>query len=239
MKAIILSAGRGKRLLPMTEDKPKCLMPINGHTLLEEQLDSLIACGVTDIAVVVGFGAELVEDIIDRRRTKGVQIQPVLNPFFKVSDNLASCWMARAHMAEDFLLLNGDTLFKPEILKHLLDSPEAPVTVTIDQKAEYDDDDMKVQLEDDWVMTVSKQLPPDMVNGESIGLLYLRGSGPKLFTATLDEAVRGQRGISGWFLKAIDQMAKMGAVKSCSIKGMTWAEVDTPEDLENAQALFG
>ena len=151
MKAIILSAGQGKRLLPLTREEPKCLLPIDNQRLvLELQLGALEHCGIERATVMIGFGAARVEQFLARYLTRRLQIHTRYNPFFETSNNLATCWLAIPEMTEDFILLNGDTVFEPSVLQQLLTSPEAPVTLTIDQKdTAYDDDDMKVSLNEE------------------------------------------------------------------------------------------
>ena len=97
MKAIILSAGQGKRLLPLTERAPKCMLPVRGRPLIGRQIDALLRCGVDDITVVVGFGAESVEAGLAERYGPR-RIRTLYNPFFAITDNLVSCWVARAEM---------------------------------------------------------------------------------------------------------------------------------------------
>ena len=238
MKALILSAGQGSRLLPLTEDCPKCLLPLGDGTLIEWQIAQLAACGVEHVRVVVGFRASAVEACLERLRRPGLDIRAVFNPFFNVADNLASCWMARGEMDRDFVLINGDTMFEPAVLRSLLASPEAPVTLAIDRKANYDSDDMKVQLDGTRLVAVDKSLPADVVDGESIGMMVFRGAGPALFADTLDQIMRTPNGISWWFLRAIGVLADQGHVATHSIEGLDWGEVDFPHDLERVQRLF-
>ena len=137
MHAIILSAGRGSRLLPLTNDLPKCLLPIGLTTVLGMQLDTLYAAGVKTATVVTGFNAHMVEAELAGRK-KGPQVKTLFNPFYQVADNLASCWMARESMQKDFLLINGDTLFSPNVLEAVLKAPKSNIAVTIDKKPHYD-----------------------------------------------------------------------------------------------------
>ena len=133
MHAIILSAGRGSRLLPLTTDLPKCLLPIGVTSVLSMQLETLFKCGVETTTVVTGFNDHLVKAEINARET-GPNVKTLYNPFFQVADNLASCWMARRNMKSDFLIINGDTLFSPNLLETVLNAPAKDITVTIDQK---------------------------------------------------------------------------------------------------------
>lgn len=232
MKAILLSAGRGSRLLPLTESRPKCLLPVQGTTLLGHQLDTLEAAGLRDVTVVTGFLPDLVEAEI-ARRTGPLKAKPFFNPFFQVADNLASCWMVREQMEGDFLLINGDTLFSRDLLGKVIDAPPAPILVTIDQKDSYDQDDMKVTLSGTRLTGIGKSLLPPDTHAESIGMLRFAGAGPQLFRDKLDQMMRTQDGIHAWFLKAINAIATTsGGVETVLIRGHRWAEVDTVADFE-------
>jgi len=237
MKAVILSAGQGSRLLPLTAERPKCLLPLGPKSLIEWQVDILSRGGVDEIVVVVGFRAALVEDALAKLARKGLRIRTLLNPFYNVADNLGSCWLARQEMAGDFLLLNGDTVFEPAVLERLLRSPAAPITVTIDRKASYDADDMKVHLDGTRLLDIGKTLSRAQTDGESIGLLLFRGAGPELFVAAVDRALRTSEGLKSFYLRVIDQLAKSHRVETATIEGLAWGEVDYPADLQRAERL--
>ena len=143
-RAVILGAGQGSRLLPLTEDLPKCLLDLEGRSMLEWQLRGLAEVGVGEAVVVTGFRATRSRRRCSASRRPACAVRTLFNPFYKVADNLASCWMARAELRGTCLLLNGDTLFEPAIARRLIEAPAAPITVTIDRKPRYDDDDMKV-----------------------------------------------------------------------------------------------
>ncbi len=237
-RAIILSAGQGRRLLPLTENQPKCLLPIAGRSILQWQLDALLHIGIKDIHIVTGFHSDLVEALLKKQYKGQGGVKILYNPFFNVSDNLASCWLARSQMDSDFLLINGDTVFEPEVLEYVLASPSAPVTLTIDQKETYDEDDMKVELEGQQVRSVSKILTAEQSHAESIGMLYFRETGPLRFKETIELAMRKPTGIKSWFLSVIDALADENLVQACTISGMRWAEIDFLVDLETAEKLL-
>jgi choline kinase len=239
-RAIILSAGQGKRLLPHTADQPKCLIEIQGRAVIEHQIDSLIAAGFEHISIVVGYAAADVEQRLrERYQDAPVEIEPVFNPFFELADNLASCWMARtAMMKGDFLILNGDTLFELPVLERLLASSSRPITLAIDRKNAYDADDMKVILEGERLVRVGKKLDPQVVNGESIGMMIFRGEGSALFYNALERIMRTPEALSRWYLSVIDELAATGQVFTQSIEGLGWAELDFPHDLEQARRLM-
>ena len=236
-KAIILSAGQGSRLLPLTADRPKCLIDFSGKSLLAWQIGSLVASGIEEIAVVTGFHDAKVDAALAALDYPGVTIRTRFNPFFKVADNLGSCWIAREEMDRDFIILNGDTLVSPEIVARLIAGAKAPITVTIDVKDSYDLDDMKVQRDGDRLLQIGKRLEPHETNAESIGMLAFTGKGPAIFRAQVEAMMRTPEGVLNWYLKAIHALAPSGVVGTVSIEGLGWAEVDFPEDLPIARAL--
>ena len=233
MKAIILSAGHGRRLLPMTAETPKCLLDIEGRAVVEWQIDHLLENGINHITVVIGYGAIQVEELLDRRYG-AKRIKTIYNPFFDVADNLATVWMARDEMSGDFLLLNGDTLFEPAIVSRLLDSPLKPITLARDHKSRYDSDDMKVCLDGNRLLKIGKDLDADNVDGESIGMLLFREHGGKLFKNAIAETMYAPVALKQWYLSVIDQLASGGQVWSQSINGLQWGELDYPVDLDKA-----
>ena len=236
MKAIILSAGQGRRLLPLTASLPKCLLNVAGRTILEWQVDTLQQAGIHDIVVVTGYGAEKVDRLINRYGQK--RIRTLYNPRYATSDNLVSCWWAREEMEQDFLLLNGDTLFEAAVIKALLECPEAPITVTVSSKHRYDSDDMKVILEDRRLVHIGKKLPVENVHAESIGLIRFTGQGPEIFRNALEEAEAHPESSGRWYLSVIDTIAGEIDVMTCSITGLTWCEVDYPADLDHAGRIM-
>ena len=236
-RAVILSAGQGSRLLPLTEDLPKCLLDLEGRSMLEWQLRGLAEVGVAEAVVITGFRSEKVEAALERIAPPGMAVRTLFNPFYKVADNLASCWMARGELRGTCLLLNGDTLFEPRVARRLLDAPASPITLTIDRKPRYDDDDMKVITEGDKLRAVGKKLS-EGVNGESIGFSRFQGDGAAIFVAELERTMRTKEGTSLWYLSAMNRLASSGAgVRVVSIEGLDWGELDFAADLAPARAL--
>jgi choline kinase len=237
LKAITLSAGQGKRLMPLTADRPKCLLPVGDRTLIEWQLHSLAGNGIDEVVVVVGFMAERVEERLARVKIPGLRIRVIYNPFFAVSDNLASCFLVRHEMDRDFVLINGDTISEPAVLGRVLKAAQAPITVTMDRKDVYDADDMKVSVEGDRLIDIGKTLTSDVTNGESIGMLLFKGEGPALFRNAVEAAMKRPEGLKLWYLSVIAEIARSGHVGVASIEGLEWGEVDFPADVDRANEL--
>jgi choline kinase len=233
-KAIILSAGKGSRLLPLTAERPKCLIDLSGRSLLEWQLDALQGAGIGDIVVVTGFGEHLVEAVAAER----TGVRTLFNPFYHVADNLGSVWMVRAELEGETLLLNGDTLVSARLLERVLGAETGEIAVTVDEKDAYDADDMKVLREGDRLLRIGKSLEDGRYNAESIGLLAFRGGGARVFAEQVDRMMRWPDGTRRWYLRAVDELARGGAdIRTVSIRGEEWQEVDFPEDVEKAKAL--
>lgn len=233
-KAVILSAGKGSRLLPLTADLPKCLIDLAGKSLLEWQLDVLQGAGVSDIVVVTGFRDHLVDAVAAKR----TGVRTLFNPFYHVADNLGSVWMAREEFAGDVLLLNGDTLVSAALAERVVNAQTGPIAVSVDEKESYDSDDMKVLREGDRLRRIGKALEPGEYNAESIGFLAFRGDGGSAFIRQVEAMMRTPDGTRRWYLRAIDELARAGAdVRTVSIHGEEWQEVDFPEDVVKAAAL--
>ncbi len=235
MKAIVLCAGQGRRLLPYTESTPKCLLELSGKYFIEWQIDALIQVGIKDIIAVVGYDAKNVRSILTDKY-KDV-IKTVYNPFYEIADNLASCWMAREFFDNDFILINGDTLFEPSIITTLLARNEFPITLATDTKDCYDDDDMKVITQGTRLLSVGKKLPIEQVTGESIGAMHFDPQGASLFRQTIEDLMYEPTSLQKWYLSIIDLLASQGHVGTCLIKGLDWTEVDFVQDLDRAQQI--
>ena len=234
-RAIILAAGQGKRLLPLTENRPKCLIELSGRSLLAWQLLRLQAAGVDEAVIVTGFRADAVEAEV-RALNLDMPVRLAFNPFYTVSDNTASCWIVRAEFDRDVLVLNGDTLFGDGVAERLLSAPVADITVTIDRKPSYDSDDMKVLTEGGRLRAIGKTI--EAYDAESIGFLRFSASGASKFAAGVDRVLQTPEGLRRWYLSVIDELAHGGVdVRVCSIEGLEWGEMDFPQDLDHLNRL--
>ena len=234
-RAIILAAGQGKRLLPLTEARPKCLIELSGKSLLAWQLARLQTAGVEEAVIVTGFRADAVEAEIARLGLT-MPVRTVFNPFYTVSDNTASCWIVRAEFDRDVLVLNGDTLFGPGVAERLLAAPEADITVTIDRKPSYDADDMKVLTEAGRLRAIGKTI--EAYDAESIGFLRFSKAGAARFAAGVEAVLAHPEGLRRWYLSVIDELAHAGVdVRVCTVEGLEWGEMDFPADVESLNRL--
>lgn len=231
MRAIIIAAGKGTRLFPLTKNTPKSLIEIgNGITMLESQLHSLKENNIRDITIIVGYRAEQIEAKI-KKYAGEFNINTVYNPFYETSNNLISVWMARYYMHDDFITINGDDIFKPVVIENLLKS-ESNITMVADEKKTYDEDDMKIVHKDNLVLQVSKKIPVEEANGESVGIIKFTGKGRQIYIDTLEEMVRDEENMNAFYLKAIQQIINKGYPVNFSMcKPDDWGELDFHPDL--------
>ena len=230
MKVLILVAGTGSRLWPLTRNTPKSLLDLGrGLTLLETQLDVIKPSGVTDIVLLTGYRSAQIEAKIQYYEDFNFQI--VYNPFFDVSNNLISAWMAIPHINDDFVLVNGDDIYRGEVFENLL-AANGDVVMVVSRKESYDEDDMKVHISGDRVYKVSKELMADEANGESIGMIKFLGQGRRWFADELNRMVRIKENLNVYYLNAIQAVMDAGLpVNYVTCAPSDWAEIDFHPDL--------
>jgi L-glutamine-phosphate cytidylyltransferase len=235
MKAIILAAGKGERLYPLTRNTPKSLLEIgNGITLIENQLMSLEKGGIKDVVLVLGYRADQVEAKIKTFNESSCNLTTLFNPFYDISNNLISLWIATSQMNEDFVIINGDDIFLPEIIRNMLEfTANKEICMAIDRKDVYELEDMKVIIKDERVVMVGKQIALNEANGESIGIMRVIGKSRKLFVKTLFEMVRKVENRDKFYLSVFQQIIDIGwPVYHLEVDQEDWGEVDLHCDLE-------
>ena len=238
MKVIILGAGQGKRLLPLTADAPKALLDIGGQTLVHRQISAFAACGLKEFVVITGYNSHLMEaELATIAKAENLEIRIVYNPFFAVADNLASCWMARHEMDSDFIQVNGDNVFQADLAQCILDGATGDVTVATNFKDSYDADDMKVMMDGERLTEVGKMLPLEAVDAEAIGFYVFKGNGVAAYRNILEETMRDPAGLKQWFPSAVGLLAKQIEIGVVNVGNREWSEVDYPIDLQTARQM--
>lgn len=230
---MLLSAGVGSRLMPLTKDKPKCLIDLgHGTNVLSSQMNSLHEMGVKQVTVVVGYLAEQVRSTLTTHKKLFTSLDTIYNPFFASTNNLVSLWLALQRIDEDFICINGDNLFKAECLLPLLHTDE-DIVMTISRKKLYDDDDMKVRLDGDSIINVGKDLPSEIVNAESVGIIKYSKKGRDIIFEKLDNMMVDKKNHSVFYLEALNELMKEKiAIKWLEIPEAAWNEIDFHPDVE-------
>ena len=237
MKAIILAAGKGERLMPLTSDTPKSLLELeNGTTLLESQLITINKTAIDKVVIVTGYLTEKIESKVQRySKEYNIDIQIIYNPFFDISNNLLSLWQARHEMESDFIIINGDDIFNDSVLLGLLEHDKNElITMVIDRKETYDEDDMKLIVENGRILEVSKKIPLNEANGESIGIIRVTAEAKGIMVDTMERMVRNKKNMQVFYLAMIQELINQGiAVGYHEISSKDWAEIDFHPDLED------
>ena len=231
MKAIILAAGRGRRLGDSVTEHPKCLIEIEGHTLLDRMLDALAAVGVERTTVVVGHLAEQIQAAVAGRPG----VSTVYNPEFQ-KGAILSLWTAREDLDADVLIMDADVLFPVSLLRRLVESPHANCFL-MDTSAANDGEAMMLMACGGRVLDITRGLRGDFdACGESIGFLKLDRNGAATLRRLLGEALQGGR--DGIEHEEVYPALMRECVLGYEAVGDTpWTEVDFPEDVERAREL--
>jgi choline kinase len=122
-------------------------------------------------------------------------------------------------------------------MRRVVGNDQVGISVTIDRKDGYDDDDMKVVEDGGRLKAIGKRLPLHTVNAESIGLLAFRSGGAEQFREAIERAMRTPEGTTIWYLRVIHQLAQSADVWTLDINGEEWGEVDFPADVDAAREL--
>ena len=228
MRAIILAAGQGRRLLPFTSDCPKSCVDVGGTTPIELMRDTLALCGVQDLVVVVGHRAEeVVAQLGDRPHY-------VENPSYATTNSLHSFMVAGDWATEGALVINADVLVGPSCVQDLIDAPAANALL-FERHEEYDDEQMKlVHDAGGRLVAIGKNLPEGAVHGENLGVLKLSRAGvASALRYAREEAKAGRN--QRWMPQALHVMVDQMPVHCIEIGDRPWIEIDFPEDLERAR----
>lgn len=227
--AVIVSAGRGSRLLPLTETMPKCLVPVGGRAILDHQLDALTEAGLTNAVVVAGYRADQVEAHLSRRRG-GVAARMIFNPFWDAASSIASVWAAHTHMTGPFLLMNGDTVFEGRVIAAALAAAGSGVNLAVERPDTFELDDMRVAIDGDRVTAVAKTLPADIATHRSLGLIVSRDGDGGGYVEALRRVMDAPDGLHAYHHDVIDLLARERGVTAIEIAG-GWREIDRPQDI--------
>jgi choline kinase len=238
MQLIILAAGLGARISPAIDSLPKSLIELElGKTILDRQLEAAKSSGIEKVRVVVGYRAEDIEAKLKSRSDLGLDVDVFYNPFFKVTSNLVSIWMARPAMFEDFIIVNGDDVFRPSVLGDLVNAKE-DFQAVISRKSRYDEDDSKIRIEGENIVEISKDIPLSRTNGEWIGMCAVRGPALNSYVSVLDRVIRDSDFINGpHYLSFYQVLIDSGQdMNFHEIESDVWAEIDYQMDLDYVQA---
>jgi choline kinase len=236
---LVLAAGAGKRLEPLTDALPKTLLPVDGdRSILDVALANLRHVGLDEVVVVTGFAADRVnERVPELERRHGVRIELVFNPKAEEWNNAYSLWCAREVFAEGALLVNGDTVHPAAVEERLLESRVEDVTIAVDDVKPLGDEEMKVHVSPAGLLDqIHKQIDPATAHGEYIGLTLIEPAAAAPLAEALEATWR--RDPSLYYEDGFQEYADRGGrVGVAPIGRVEWVEVDDHADLARAREV--
>jgi choline kinase len=238
MKAVILAAGVGSRLAPLTHDRPKVLVEILGRSFLFRQLDLLTSAGIPsrDVVIVGGYRIDRLREELLRG---GYHCEVVVNDRYEPWNNFYSLLVAQPALdGHDFLQLDGDVVLDGKLLPRVIAAPGEAV-LAVDCRDDLDEETMKVQLDSGRVAAIAKPLDPARCAGEYIGVTKLSAAAAREVFAEL--AKFPAEGLTHeYYEHAFHRLSSAGRVPFgiVDVHDCTVLEIDNVEDLRRAEALL-
>lgn len=246
LKAIILSAGQGQRLKPLTNDRPKGMVAINGRTIIERQIALFRKVGIDNVSIVKGFCADSVPAYGARH---------YLNPEYATTNMVYSLFAAEQELTSGTVIVSyGDILYSEEVLRNLL-GVDAPVTVVVDREWRsyfaqrfadpFDDAESLVMDEAGAIRSIGQSRPAAAdVQAQYIGLIKFQEAGlarirglKNTFTSSEDPLGWGRPWRKAFMTDLLQELVNRGeSVMAAPIRG-GWCEVDSPRDFEIAERI--
>lgn len=229
-RAVVLAAGRGERLRPVTESTPKTLVDVGGQPILAHIFDALDRADYESVTVVTGFEAGRVREFC--RSEDRLTFEFVHSDAYRTTNNLYSLWLARDRLGAGFTLVNSDTLFPASCLQRLTATDGSALVV--DTEKDLGDEEMKVRTDESDLVDIGKDLPA--ASGEYIGVSKFDPRGADALVAELDRFVAADR-TDEWYEAAFREVFDEVDVGVVEIHG-DWIEIDDHDDLRAGRRMF-
>ncbi len=239
MKIVILSAGKGIRLKPLTNKIPKCLIKVSNKTILQHQLDLFIEHNqIEEIFIIIGYKANLIKNYIQSHYNSNPKIKLLVNKHYNTTNNMFSLYLAKDYINKSFLLLNGDVILEKEIINGLINFPfKDAIAVDI---GKYNRESMKVIQKKKHLIDISKKINQKDALGCSIDFYKFSEVGKNLLFNKISEFINDKNEKNLWTEVAIQSLIKNQELKmrAYDIKDKKWIEIDNLKDLRTANKLF-
>lgn len=244
MQAIILAAGLAKRLRPLTDTTPKCLLEVNGKNLLHRTMENVIANGINDFVFVTGYREDMIKNYL-KENFSNCKIQFLSNLDFANNNNSYSLWMTKNFITKDIILLDSDILFDKGIIKELLDSDHKNC-LAVNFETELDEEQIKVVLDENKkILEISKVTDLKKSAGESIGIERFSLDFMQELYKVLDRKIINERNVNEFYEKSFEEViqSKNNAVNernsiyAIDVSHYKCMEIDTVEDYERAKNM--
>ena len=237
MIGVILAAGMAKRLRPLTDTKPKCLLKVGERTLLERTVDAMRQAGITEFLVVTGYRGEMIREFLTTHYPQAT-IQYLDNVDYEHNNNIYSLWMACQKVRGcDFLLMDSDILCDPVAVVRIAQEQTAALAVN---RHELGEEEMKVVIDaDNRITEISKTCRPEDAMGESVGIEKITADYSEALARELDQMILQEGLIDIFYERAFERLIPQGhTFKVVDTTHYFSYELDTPEDFQRAQELM-
>ena len=237
MIGVILAAGMAKRLRPLTDTKPKCLLEVGGKTLLQRTVDAMATAGINEFVVVTGYRGNMITDFLTIHYPQ-FTIRFLDNVDYANNNNIYSLWMAgQIVRGQAFLLMDSDILCDPAAVVRIASEPEAALAVN---RHELGEEEMKVVVDNQMHITeISKTCRPEDAMGESVGIEKMTATYSEALFRELDQMILQEGLIDIFYERAFERLIPQGhTFRVIDTTDYFSYELDTPEDLLRAQELM-
>ncbi len=240
MIGMVLAAGAGRRLEPLTADLPKTLLPVDGdRTILDVALANLRLAGMEEVVVVTGFAAHrIAERKADLEAAHDVRLELVFNDKALEWNNAYSLWCARDHFDQGVILCNGDTVHPASVEESVLAARgDDDLVLAVDDVKTLGEEEMKVHLsEEGYLDRINKALDPQSAQGEYIGVTLIEPHAADALADALEATFN--RDPQLYYEDGFQELADRGGkVRAAPIGDVEWVEVDDHDDLARAREV--
>ena len=237
MIGVILAAGMAKRLRPLTDEKPKCLLEVGGKTLLQRTVDAMISAGIKEFVVVTGYRENMIREFLTARYPQ-YTINFIDNPDYEHNNNIFSLWLAMEKLhGTEVLLMDSDILCDPEAVRRVA---RKTVPALAMQQHELGEEEMKIVVDADGRITeISKTCSPKDAIGESVGIEKMTTEYTEAICQELRKMILDEGLIDIFYERAFERLIPQGhTFEVVDTTDLFSYELDTPEDLEKASAAL-
>jgi choline kinase len=237
-QAVILAAGIGTRLRPLTDDRPKCLVEVGSHTILSRLLHQLATAGIKRALLTTGYRAEAIARHLAEHPAP-LEVVLIPNPIYDTTNNAMSLFKAhQATNGEGFILCDGDVVLRRGPLQALLQEA-CECALLVEAKQNMGAEEMKAVVNSSYKVTqLAKTLEPNLCLGESIGIQKIGTTFAPLLWKTLSDMMQSGRD-GAYYEEAFQRMIDHGVdFAATPVAASDWTEIDDLADLEDARARF-